>query len=94
MRGTEKQIKWAQDIIETVSEIMKDAEEANANHPQISAIKKMHETILNNMKNASASNIIEDFRYIQHTKDMNYDYKSMTSMLKMADHVYKRNYRA
>lgn len=94
MKGTEKQVAWAMDIINLVCEIMKDMEEANKNHPQIEMVKKMHETVLNNMKNANASDIIDDFAGIKKTSNMNSNYTDLVSRMKAAEHIHKRNYRA
>lgn len=95
MKGTEKQVAWAMDIINLVSEIMKDMEEANKNHPQIEMVKKMHSTVLNNMKNANASDIIDDFAGIEKKiGDVNGNYTALVSRMKTAEFTYKRNYRA
>ena len=40
MKGTEKQIAWANDIIDNIKEIFKAAEEAQPDHPMIEQVKK------------------------------------------------------
>ena len=69
MKGTEKQIKWAEDIIEKIEKITTLFEEENKENAQIGAIKEMHKTILENMKNSYAGSIIHDFQDVKNYRD-------------------------
>lgn len=69
MKGTEKQIKWAEDIIERIEKYVELFEEENKENAQIGAVKEMHKVILENMKNSYSGSIIHDFQDVENYKD-------------------------
>ena len=96
MKGTEKQIAWANDIIDNIKEIFKAAEEAQPNHPMIEQVKELHSKIIENMNNMYAGYIIDDFknveRHIDKSKAME-DYENLTNKIIVAEYISKRSYR-
>lgn len=93
MKGTEKQIKWAEDIIETVKTVFNNAETAQSNHAAINQVKEMHDRIINNMNNGNASDIIDDFKSIVITGKVMEDYASVLNRIVVCEKTKGREYR-
>ena len=93
MKGTEKQVAWATDIINTIQSIFHDAEEENANHQMIERVKEMHKLIIKNMTSGYAGDIIEDFKDIRHTGKTREDYGDVINRIGVVEVLRKRNYR-
>lgn len=90
MKGSEKQIKWAVDIIDTAEDIMKNMEAANQGHEMYDQVCEMHKRVINNMKQATAWDIIDDFHNIKSTGNVNDDYILLTVCIKMAEHIGRK----
>lgn len=86
MKGTEKQIKWAEDIIERVEKMASEFEEENKENAQIGAVKAMHKAIFENMKNSYAGSIIHDFGDVE-------NYRDFANMIAVCAKAYKKDYR-
>lgn len=94
MKGTEKQIEWAETIIGMVKTIFKNAENAQSNHPAINQVKEMHKKIIDNMTNDNAANIIDDFKNIKITENAMEDYKEVLTRITVCEKTKGRAYRA
>lgn len=94
MKGSEKQIAWATDIVGTIQNIFRDAEKAQSNHPMIEKVKEMHSRIIANMMNGNASEIIDDFKDIcRHEGEALEDYNDVVNRIAVVEMTQKRNYR-
>lgn len=93
MKGTEKQIKWAENIIETVKTIFNNAETTQSNHAAINQVKEMHDRIINNMNNGNASDIIDDFKSIVITGKAMEDYAEVFNRIVVCEKTKGREYR-
>lgn len=93
MKGTEKQVAWAKNIIEMIGDIFQSAEDMQSGHPMIEQVKMTHENILNNMKNSDATNIIDDFKVITKCGDVMEDYRSVINILSICEIMKGRKYR-
>lgn len=94
MKGSEKQIAWATDIVGTIQNIFHDAEKAQANHPMIEKVKEMHSRIIENMMNGNAGEIIDDFKGIcRHEGKALEDYRDVINLIAVVEMTQKRNYR-
>lgn len=95
MKGTEKQIAWAQDIIIKIEQVLDNALELakNKNFSQIDALEAVHTKILNNVKMQDAGTIINDFQNIELTNDAENDYNRFKNCLLFAARA-GRNYNA
>lgn len=81
MKGTEKQIKWAENIIGEIKYILKKGEELNEGKEILPALKKLHEKFIENIEAKDAGTIIEDFRYTRHSNDAMEDYRYLYGAL-------------
>ena len=72
MRGTEKQIAWAEDIIKTVSDIMDRVftEIPAPNAETLEQAKEVYSNVLENLKNAYAGDVIEYFSDLKNCEDI------------------------
>lgn len=95
MKGTEKQIAWAQDIIEKIEQVLDNALELakNKNFSQIDALAAVHAKVTNNIKTQDAGTIINDFKDIELTSDAESDYTRFQNCLLFAARA-GRNYNA
>lgn len=98
LKGTEKQIAWAKDIIAAIETVFHEIEIAYADHPRMEIIKQQHQIILNNMKNEYAGNIIRDLsdflRYLKpNSQTLEEKYKDIFGYIDTALFLKKRNYR-
>ena len=94
MKGSEKQIAWATDIVGTIQKIFCDAEKAQANHPMIEKVKEMHNRIIANMMNGNAGEIIDDFKGIcRHEGKALEDYNDAVNRIAVVEMTKGRNYR-
>ena len=94
MKGSEKQIAWAMDIVGTIQNIFHDAEEAQSNHPMIEKVKEMHNKIIANMMNGNAGEIIDDFKDIcRHEGKALEDYNDVVNLIAVVEMIKGRNYR-
>lgn len=95
MKGTEKQIAWAQDIVEKIEQVLDNALELakNRNFSQIDALAAVHTKILNNIKTQDVGTIINDFKNIELTSDAEGDYARLQNCLLFAARD-GRNYNA
>lgn len=86
MKGTEKQIKWAEDIIERIEKYIALFEEENKENAQIGAVKEMHKIVLENMRNSYAGGIIHDFQDVE-------NYKNFVNAIAVCAISLKKDYR-
>ena len=94
MTGSEKQIKWATDIINLIKDMMDYAESSSKDNNLIAKAHEIHTNIIDNMNKSYAGYIIEDFRELQYEKgDMAEKYKSFATKLNLAKNWSGRNYR-
>lgn len=94
MTGTEKQIAWATEIIDLIKTIFDEFERANKNYDNLQQIHEIAETIIKNMNDSYAGNIIEDFRNIVFYKNkINDSYREFCDKLFLASKFNKRDYR-
>ena len=72
MRGTEKQIAWAEDIIKTVSDIMDRVfvEIPAPNKNTFAQAKEIYSNVLDNLRNAYAGDVIEYFKDLRNCEDI------------------------
>lgn len=94
MTGSEKQIKWATEIVRTIGNMFEIVECKNQNSELISQVAEIHRAVIKNMNNSYAGNIIDDFGYFtfdEHNVDDSY--KNFSTKLAVAAKWKKRDYR-
>lgn len=84
----------AADVVESVEKVMKAVEEHEKNDEMIDEVKKLHQTILENMKAVSGTQLKEDFGILLRniTGDTRKDYSSLATCIQLAE-LEGRNYR-
>lgn len=97
LKGSEKQIAWATDIInraESIIENFENSEKFDTAPAEIkSQLKTLHSNMLENMKSSNAANIINDFHNLKVSSDCAEDYKQFGSLLHLSMITYSRDYR-
>lgn len=94
MKGSEKQIAWATDIVRTIQNIFHEAEKAQPDHPMIEKAKEMHGRIIANMMNGNAGEIIDDFKTVcRHDGKALEDYNDVVNLIAVVEMTKGRNYR-
>lgn len=94
MKGTEKQIAWAENIVEVIRMIFEEAEKVQENHPMIEQVKAMHKTIINNMENMHAGDVIDDFKdIVKHEENTMGDYQFIVTRITTCEMTKGRVYR-
>lgn len=93
LSGTKKQIDYAKDIIASISDTMKSYEEKMSSHPMIGQLKEMHKTVLKNMENGYAGDIIDDFRDIMRKDTTDAKYRDIVNAIEVSRKTKKRDYR-
>ena len=94
MKGTEKQIEWASNIVKMIGMIFEDAEKAQANHPMINQVKDLHNKIIENMNSMNAADIIDDFKdIVKHEDKAMEDYKDVLNQIAVCEMTKGRAYR-
>ena len=94
MKGTEKQIEWASNIVKMIGMIFEDAEKMQANHPMINQVKDLHNKIIENMNSTKAADIIDDFKdIVKHEDKVMEDYKDVLNQIVVCEMTKGRAYR-
>lgn len=98
MKGSEKQIKWANDIIESISIIFANMEKSEENHPMIEQVREMHKKIINNMNESNAAEIIDDFKNVERhlnptDEEIKDDYSQVLNLIAICEATKNRKYR-
>lgn len=72
MKGTEKQKKYASDILETVKNCVKEIEsiEEVKSNVQFEMVKEFNKNIISNIENAYAGEIIDSFKDVKNYEDL------------------------
>lgn len=92
MTGTEKQIKWATDILETIKNCINDYEnnEKVKNDPRIEQVKELNKNIVENIENAYAGEVIDTFKDVENFKDL---YNRIAVVAKVGNSYGKKDWR-
>ena len=98
MKGSEKQIKWASDIIESINTIFANMEKLEENHPMIERVREMHKKIINNMNESNAAEIIDDFKNVERhlnptDEEIKDDYSQVLNLIAICEATKNRKYR-
>lgn len=98
MKGSEKQIKWASDIIESINTIFANMEKLEENHPMIEQVREMHKKIINNMNESNAAEIIDDFKNVERhlnptDEEIKDDYSQVLNLIAICEATKNRKYR-
>lgn len=90
LNGTEKQIKWAEEIKDTVLAIIAEAiiacQNSNINYKQKESFIEQMNILKCNIENANyAGDIISVFAHVKHTGDYKKDISSLKSAIRIGD---------
>lgn len=98
MKGSEKQIKWASDIIESINTIFTNMEKLEENHPMSEQVREMHKKIIKNMNESDAADIIDDFKNVERhlnptDEEVKNDYSELVNIISICEMTKGRKYR-
>lgn len=93
LQGSEKQVSYAKDIIKNVESAMKSYIKENEGHPAYNQVKEMADTILKNMKNSYAGDIIEDFKDVPKSGSAEERFRKVIEGISFSKKFMGRDYR-